>query len=195
ADVIGITAVNHYNQIKENAKLSIARLAQSVERETLNLKVVDLQMSTPNETDLQFMRIAIEQANLSEPISKAYCVGAVIVKDSKILATGYSRELPGNTHAEECALQKIEDPTQLAGSIIYTTMEPCSKRLSGKKPCVERILESGLKRVVLGVKEPDVFVKCEGIDILRKREIEVVVLEGLEEECLKCNKHLWNDTN
>ncbi|CAG8532216.1 16319_t:CDS:2 [Acaulospora colombiana] len=119
----------------------------------------------------------------------------VIVKDSRILATGYSRELPGNTHAEECALQKLEDPTQSTNSTIYTTMEPCSKRLSGKKPCVERIIESGLTRVVLGVREPDKFVKCEGIDILREHGIEVTAVEGLEEECLKCNKHLWDNTN
>ncbi|KAF0380793.1 cytidine deaminase-like protein [Gigaspora margarita] len=144
-------------------------------------------------SDVDFMRIAIEQANLSKPIPTAYCVGAVIVKNGIILSTGYSRELPGNTHAEECALKKLSDPSQAENSTIFTTMEPCSKRLSGNKPCVERIIESKISRVVLGIKEPDNFVKCEGIDILRKNGIEVTVIEELEDECLKCNKHLFEN--
>ncbi|CAG8663481.1 13613_t:CDS:2 [Racocetra persica] len=137
-----------------------------------------------------YMRIAIEQANLSNPISTAYCVGAVIVKNEIIISTGYSRELPGNTHAEECALKKLSDPLQAKNSTIFTTMEPCSKRLSGNKPCVERIIESKISKVVLGIKEPSKFVKCEGIDILRENGIEVIIIEELEDECLKCNKHL-----
>ncbi|CAG8534457.1 9468_t:CDS:2 [Diversispora eburnea] len=114
-----------------------------------------------SENDLHYMRIALEQAKLSEPITSAYCVGAVIVKNDTILATGYSRELPGNTHAEEC-----------------------------KKCCVDRIKEIGIPRVVIGCGEPDKFVKCYGIENLKEFGIEVVLVKELEEECLKCNKHL-----
>ncbi|RHZ78972.1 hypothetical protein Glove_153g19 [Diversispora epigaea] len=151
-----------------------------------------------SENDLHYMRIALEQAKLSEPISSAYCVGAVIVKNDTILATGYSRELPGNTHAEECAIQKLKDNDNdnnnnnkdIIGSTMYTTMEPCSKRLSGKKCCVDRIKEIGIPRVVIGCGEPDNFVKCYGIENLKEFGIEVVLVKELEEECLKCNKHL-----
>ncbi|CAG8483722.1 5522_t:CDS:2 [Ambispora leptoticha] len=145
-----------------------------------------------NEKDLQYMRLAIEQANLSIPIPTAYCVGAIIVKDSQILSRGYSRELPGNTHAEECALQKlVSNPTSLiSDATIYTTMEPCSTRLSGKKSCVDRILEAGIMRVVIGVEEPDHFVKCVGVDLLREKGVQVVRVRGLEEECLKPNRHV-----
>ena len=123
----------------------------------------------------------------------------MIVKDSKILSTGYSRELEGNTHAEECALLKLFSSssndiiaTTAKDATMYTTMEPCSKRLSNNKPCAERIIESKIiKKVVLGVKEPDRFVKkCEGIDLLRRNGIEVVHVLGLEDECLKPNKHV-----
>ncbi|CAH1758552.1 13555_t:CDS:2 [Entrophospora sp. SA101] len=149
-----------------------------------------------NDQDIYYMKLAIEQANLSKPIPTAYCVGALIVKDSKILSTGYSRELEGNTHAEECALLKLtsssNDITAAKDATMYTTMEPCSKRLSNNKPCVERIIESKIiKKVVLGVREPDKFVeKCEGIDLLRKNGIEVVSVSSLEDECLKPNKHV-----
>ncbi|RGB42279.1 cytidine deaminase-like protein [Rhizophagus diaphanus] len=136
------------------------------------------------------MKLAIEQANLSEPVETAYCVGAVLVKDSQILSKGYSRELEGNTHAEECALKKLHDITEAKGAIMYTTMEPCSKRLSGNKPCVERIVETGIKKIVIGIKEPDKFVKCEGISILQANGIEVINVPELEEECKKPSKHI-----
>ena len=58
------------------------------------------------EADLAWMRIACEQARLSPPVDTAYCVGCVLVKDGTAIATGFSRELPGNTHAEQCALMK-----------------------------------------------------------------------------------------
>ncbi|KAG9303300.1 hypothetical protein G9A89_013626 [Geosiphon pyriformis] len=167
-----------------------------------------------DEIDKHYMRVAIEQANLSIQVDTAYCVGAVLVKNSKILSTGYSRELPGNTHAEECALLKLSSTNSnrilnfnqiltnpspassnaidLADATIYTTMEPCSTRLSGNLSCVERILEAGIKRVVLGIQEPDRFVKCVGVELLKARGLEVVRIKGFEEECLKPNSHILN---
>ena len=67
-----------------------------------------------------------------------------------------ARRLLGNTHAEECALDKFMCEHAGEGgkravpssAIMYTTMEPCSKRLSGKKPCVERIIEVRAWRLV-----------------------------------------------
>ncbi|CAG8617770.1 8185_t:CDS:2 [Paraglomus occultum] len=83
--------------------------------------------------DVKFMRLAIEQAKLSAPVPTAYCVGAVFVNPQtyETLATGYSRKLPGNTHAEECCLIKLSslDPSSVSpfsSLTIYTTMEPCS---------------------------------------------------------------------
>lgn len=137
------------------------------------------------------MRLAIDQANLSVPVPTAYCVGAVLTKDGAVLATGFSRELPGNTHAEECALAKVAaDSTAARGGTMYTTMEPCSLRLSGNRPCVERIIEAGIARVVMGVKEPPNFVECSGIEMLREKGIEVQVVPGVEEDCLRPNRHV-----
>ncbi|RUP45924.1 cytidine deaminase-like protein [Jimgerdemannia flammicorona] len=147
---------------------------------------------TTDPKDLLHMREAINQANLSIAIPTAYCVGAVLTsKDGAVLSTGFSRELPGNTHAEECALTKVSgDPTAARGGTMYTTMEPCSLRLSGNRPCVERILEAGIARVVMGVREPPNFVQCNGVDLLREKGVKVCVVPGVEEDCLKPNRHV-----
>ena len=135
------------------------------------------------------MRLALAEARKSIPVETAFCVGAVIVSSpthptspATVLATGYSRELPGNTHAEQCALDKInrEGPAAddlLAGASIYTTMEPCSERLSGNVPCVQQILATQISSVYIGVEEPKDFVECEGTRLLREagRQVFVVV--------------------
>ncbi|ETV85358.1 hypothetical protein H257_03115 [Aphanomyces astaci] len=138
--------------------------------------------------DEQFMRLAIAQAHLSPPTESAYCVGCVIVKDGEVISTGYSRELPGNTHAEQCALVKLD--MQASGTELYTTMEPCSVRLSGNKPCVESCIAANVSRIVIGVMEPTKFVQCNGVRLLREKNIQVDLLVGLEAECLAPNKHL-----
>lgn len=121
--------------------------------------------------------------------------------------TGFSRELPGNTHAEECALAKAaeaieayrrehgsgaDDAPTLKGCDMYATMEPCSKRLSGKTPCVTRCLAAGVGRVFVGVHEPDHFVRCEGVAQLRSAGVRVVdvCFRGCEQACLKPNAHI-----
>jgi pyrimidine deaminase RibD-like protein len=119
-----------------------------------------------------------------------------------ILARGYSRELPGNTHAEANALRKgemlsikelsslfsTEDPIHydsiLQNTDVYTTLEPCSIRTSGLRPCVDVLVESKIKRCMIGVSEPDDFVKCEGAQKLKEAGIQVIWLDGLQDECL-----------
>ncbi|TMW56280.1 hypothetical protein Poli38472_008928 [Pythium oligandrum] len=138
--------------------------------------------------DELFMRLAIAEAHKSIPSENAFCVGCVIVRDGEVVSTGYSRELPGNTHAEQVALQKLD--FQATGTTVYTTMEPCSKRLSGNTPCVQSCLRAQVSRVVVGVMEPKNFVECEGVRLLQEAGVQVELLKGLEEECLAPNQHL-----
>ena len=72
------------------------------------------------------------------------------------------------------------------GSTLYTTMEPCSKRLSGNLDCTTRCLSAGVSRVVVGVGEPSKFVECEGTRILKENGIEVSYIqdETLSDLCL-----------
>ncbi|KAJ3034094.1 DRAP deaminase [Rhizophlyctis rosea] len=146
--------------------------------------------------DRDYMLQAIAEANKSPSSDQAYCVGALLLSPGPhptILSTGYSRELPGNTHAEEVCLLKLPSPTLAHGATIYTTMEPCGLRLSGKTPCANLLLEAKIGRVVMGVKEPPNFVaECSGAASLRSMGVVVDHVEGLEEECLAPNKHLFS---
>ncbi|KAI0709257.1 cytidine deaminase-like protein [Earliella scabrosa] len=159
---------------------------------------------------MDFLRLALDEARKCVPSPTAFCVGCILTasyppgSSPVILARGYSRELPGNTHAEANALQKarqlseaqllelfpnasspLDIETILAHADIYTTMEPCSIRTSGLAPCADAVIAAGIKRCFIGVGEPDDFVNCEGARKLKDAGVEVIWLEGLEKECLE----------
>ena len=114
-------------------------------------------------------------------------------------------ELAGNTHAEQCCFANFaavhnvpEDqvasvlPVEPGRKLImYVTMEPCGKRLSGIVSCVQRIVRTreddreGIHKVFFGVKEPSTFVgESEGCEILTAAGIEWEHVAGLEREIL-----------
>lgn len=141
----------------------------------------------------QFMEMAVREADKSEGTETAFCVGAVLVKNGEVLETGYSRELPGNTHAEQCALEKYYAKNGVSdvpeGTVIYTTMEPCSERLSGNLPCVDRILNSNIKTVFVGVLEPDDFIKDNtSLAKLEEAGVSYIQIPGYEEESIRIAK-------
>ena len=147
-----------------------------------------------------YMKYALEQARRSPPSSTNFCVGAILVDpdNNEILSTGYSLELPGNTHAEQCCFIKVAQAHHIPeerlsevlpkNTVLYTTMEPCNKRLSGNKTCVERILglKGAVKTVYVGIKEPEKFVgQNEGRKRLDDAGVVVEVVEGMEDQILK----------
>jgi pyrimidine deaminase RibD-like protein len=137
------------------------------------------------------MKIAIEQANKCIPTQGAFNVGACLVLNNKIVTIGYSRELPGNTHAEQCCLLKLSNMEVARGATMYTTMEPCGKRLSGNTCCAKRILDAGITRVVQGIKEPTTFIgESMGTAMLLQGGVVVDYLKGFETQCLEPNNHL-----
>ncbi|QBM91114.1 diaminohydroxyphosphoribosylaminopyrimidine deaminase [Metschnikowia aff. pulcherrima] len=140
-----------------------------------------------------FMELALENANKCGETQTQFNVGAVLVLDGEVLETGHSRELPGNTHAEQCALEKYLARTGSKdvpeGTELYTTMEPCSYRLSGNLPCVERVLASNIKTCFVGIVEPDTFVKENtGKKKLAEAGVEYIHIPGYEDECLRVAK-------
>ncbi|KAJ2518150.1 hypothetical protein GGI11_000671 [Coemansia sp. RSA 2049] len=159
-----------------------------------NYRVIDSDDGSEEvEAHMEFMELAIQQASRAQPIETAFSVGSLLVNGRQIIATGYSRELPGNTHSAQCAIAKSKTATQshmVRGSVLYSTMEPCSFRLSGNTPCSTHIINAGIKHVVIGVKEPTTFSDCQGVTRLLEAGIEVTHLKILEEECLKPNIHL-----
>ncbi len=150
------------------------------------------------EGDRKFMELALEQAKKCGPTKTAFSVGAVLVHNGNILSTGYSRELPGNTHAEQCALEKYfkktGDRKVPPGTVIYTTMEPCSERLSGNLPCTDRILETDIIACFVGVVEPDTFIKNNiGLQKLKNKGVHYIKIPGYEEECLEAARKGHDD--
>jgi len=140
-----------------------------------------------------FMKLAIEEAKKCPPSQTAYSVGCVIVRDGKVVSTGYSREDGDKVHAEESALSKLEGIAN--GCTVYTTMEPCSTRASRPTPCAQLIIRSGATTVVYACEEPPHFVAdCKGVELLKKQGIEVYHLgkyhPEYEQQCLALNGHI-----
>ncbi|TLD28188.1 hypothetical protein PspLS_03234 [Pyricularia sp. CBS 133598] len=188
-------------------------------------------MATPNNPPdhKALMAQALTLARSSPCLPTNYRVGALLVDPSPpappspssptpssptILATGYTLELPGNTHAEQCCLAKVSSsPTSSSAAgaqppstelpddqqiqqislprgrlALYTTMEPCVERLSGNLPCVQRILayRDFITDVYVGMLEPDTFVKGNsGRAVLEAAGIRVHHVVGLEDEILE----------
>ena len=144
---------------------------------------------------LAYMHYALTLAKKVTPKPTNFCVGAVLVDEAAnaILSTGYTMELHGNTHAEQCCLTKAETSELLKSRgveqklVLYTTMEPCNKRASGNMPCTETILQTGgIKVVYVGVKEPEKFVgENVGRAKLEEAGITYVHVPGLEAEILE----------
>ncbi|MST62354.1 bifunctional diaminohydroxyphosphoribosylaminopyrimidine deaminase/5-amino-6-(5-phosphoribosylamino)uracil reductase RibD [Peptostreptococcus anaerobius] len=129
------------------------------------------------------MKIALEMAEKGiGKVNPNPLVGAVIVKDNRIIGKGYHKTY-GGLHAEREALKScFENPS---GATMYVTLEPCC-HYGKTPPCVDAIIENGISRVVVGIRDPNPLVGGKGIDKLRKNGIAVV--EGvLEAECRSLN--------
>jgi diaminohydroxyphosphoribosylaminopyrimidine deaminase/5-amino-6-(5-phosphoribosylamino)uracil reductase len=138
-----------------------------------------------NRADEQFMR---ECFRLSEKgrgfVSPNPLVGAVLVKAGRIVARGYHRRF-GGLHAEIDCLNRYRG--DCANATLYVNLEPCVHR--GKTPpCVDRIIQSGLRRVVAAMMDPNPLVSGRGIGRLRKAGIRVDV-GVLEDEARELNRH------
>lgn len=110
-------------------------------------------------------------------------VGAVIVKDGRIIGEGYHHRF-GQAHAERDALAHCTQSPQ--GATIYVTLEPCCHH--GKQPpCTDALIEAQIKKVVIGSNDPNPLVQGNGIRILREHGIEVVE-HVLQAECDRLNE-------
>jgi len=130
--------------------------------------------------DRKYMERALELSKRGIGFTKPNpLVGAVIVKDGKIIGEGYHQYF-GGPHAEINAINNAKEDVK--GATIYVTLEPCS-HYGKTPPCAKAIVESGIAKVVVGMKDPNPLVAGKGIDILEKSGIEVIT--GILEDDIK----------
>lgn len=146
-------------------------------------------MTRERPEDRRWLQLAIDVSRLCPPAEMTYSVGAVIVSaDGRELSRGYSRETDRHVHAEESALAKLVGTAEdLAKATMYTSLEPCSIRRSRTRTCTQLIFDAGIQRVVLAMREPLIFVDCEGVEVLEAAGVEVVELLDMADQVYQIN--------
>jgi len=135
-------------------------------------------------SDEKYMKLALELAKKGSGKTKPNpMVGAVIVKDNKIISTGYHKHYRAD-HAEVDAIKKAA--VSLKGAVIYSTLEPCTEN-SFHIPCYKAIIDAGIKEVVVGTRDPNPVVNGKGMELLKDAGINVRY-GILEKEAREMNK-------
>jgi diaminohydroxyphosphoribosylaminopyrimidine deaminase/5-amino-6-(5-phosphoribosylamino)uracil reductase len=134
--------------------------------------------------DIHFMKIALDLAKKGRGFTSPNpMVGAVIVKENKIIGKGF-HQAAGLAHAE---INAFEDAGTLAqDATLYVNLEPCN-HVGRTPPCTEKILAAGIKRVVVAMRDPNPDVKGGGIDYLESHGVEVT-LGVCEDQARKINE-------
>lgn len=136
----------------------------------------------------KFMSLAISLAKRGwGSTSPNPMVGAVLVRNGKIIGKGYHRRA-GEAHAEINALRSAGRKTR--NSTLYVTLEPCST-FGRTPPCTDAIISAGIKKVVIGCLDPNPRHSGKGVRILKDARIEVVE-NVLEDECLELNESFFH---
>ena len=120
-----------------------------------------------------YMQKALDLAKLGQGWTKSNpMVGAVIVKNDRILGQGYHKRY-GGLHAEREALKDaFEKGHDVEGATIYVTLEPCC-HFGKTPPCTHALIEAGIEKVVVATTDPNPLVAGKGIQELRNHHIEV----------------------
>jgi len=121
---------------------------------------------------VDYMKKALSLAKIAAGYTSPNpAVGCVIVKDGRIIGTGYHRKA-GTPHAEVWALREAGD--QAEGSTVYVTLEPCA-HYGRTPPCAKALAEKKVAKVVIAMLDPNPLVAGKGAAILRKAGIKVEI--------------------
>ena len=136
------------------------------------------------EQDEVFMQRALDlAAKALGRTSPNPAVGAVIVRGGRVIGEGFHRRA-GLPHAEVEALQRVNGTAR--GATLYVNLEPCAHH-GRTPPCAEALIAAGLKRVVVGIVDPNPLVRGRGLRRLRQAGI-AVTTGILREECERLNE-------
>ena len=124
---------------------------------------------TQTELDQQYMRLALEQAQLAAQ-SGEVPVGAVLVKDGQVISKAFNKSIANHdpsAHAEMLALREAalaEKNYRIPGSTLYVTLEPCAM-------CAGAMLHARIDRVVYGAPDPKTGAAGSALDIFSSKQI------------------------
>ncbi len=136
-------------------------------------------------TDEFYMKQAIQLARRGKgKVHPNPYVGAVIVKNNRVLSRGYHACF-GGPHAEIDAISKLS-PSELKNAVLYVNLEPCT-HYGKTPPCTDAIFRSGIRKVVVGMADPNPLVHEKGIRKLEQSGVEVRT-SVLEKACLELNE-------
>ncbi len=126
------------------------------------------------------LKLSLKAKGLTSPNP---VVGAVVVKDGRIVGQGYHKRV-GLAHAEVLALEDAGDKAR--GSVLYVTLEPC-RHFGRTPPCVDAIIRAKVREVVIGMIDPNPINNGKGIEALKQNRIKVVV-GVMEKEIRRANE-------
>lgn len=122
-------------------------------------------------TDETFMRVALDEAAKGRGFTAPNpAVGAVVVKDGRIIGRGFHARA-GEPHAEPQAIRDAGEAVR--GAEMYVTLEPCCTQ-GRTPPCTEAILKAGIRRLIVGCTDPNPAHAGRAYRILREAGVEVV---------------------
>lgn len=143
----------------------------------------------------KYMEMAIEVMNSSiqEPRDDKVSpkIGAVLIKPDGNVETAYRGELRHGDHAEFALLERKNRSVKLDGSYLFATLEPCAPgaRKFPKLSCAERIVNARLKKIWIGIEDPDPTVDRKGIKYIIDNGVEVEMFDAdLQKQIRKANE-------
>ena len=145
-------------------------------------------------TDLDYMRLSIEEMRKSIQESRnddkvSPKVGAVLVRNDGSYVAAHRGELREGDHAEYTLLERKCTAENVTGTVVYTTLEPCCERHLPKVSCSQRLIEARVRKVYIGIEDPDPTVSGKGKQRLMEAGIEVAMYPPeLQKEIEEANK-------
>ena len=141
-----------------------------------------MQQDKSNTRKYMAMAIEVMKKSIQEPRSDKVSpkVGTLIVKSNGEIETAFRGELRQGDHAEFTLLERKNHAISLEGSILFSTLEPCAPgaRKHPKLSCAERIVNARIKKVWIGIEDPDPKVDRKGIKYLIDNGIDVEMFDA-----------------